>query len=118
MRRSATRGQIPFFTRFGLPALLLPRAIRPARMLDIGWLGLNLPTRPWAAYLLASVLGLAAAPALATNFDVTVQSDDGSGGTSGTLSWAIQQANVDTTGTGPHTTRCAATSSSRPACAA
>jgi hypothetical protein len=37
---------------------------------------------------------LGAGQALANSFDVSVNNDDGSGGTSGTLSWAIRQANL------------------------
>lgn len=48
------------------------------------------------------LLGLLGAPMLASgaSFDVTVQNDDGSGATPGTLSWAIQSAND--AGAGPH----------------
>ena len=45
-----------------------------------------------AAFALTSMLG--AGQALAASFDVSVNNDDGSGGTSGTLSWAIRQANL------------------------
>ena len=43
---------------------------------------------------LAVALALGGAGAHATNFDVTQASDDGTGNTNYTLSWAIKQANA------------------------
>jgi hypothetical protein len=47
------------------------------------------------APVIVAALGLGATTACADNYDVTVGNDDGTGGTNGTLSWAIRQTNVN-----------------------